>query len=332
MTQLRQPERGMRELRMAHTGHPAPFRLGAPAYLAALAGWLAASIFLLFSAPDLTNLAIGRPGPVAAAHAVGLVFFPFAVAAAGWQLLPGVLRNDPPLPRLRWVTFGLLAAGIPLALAIRTDREQLGAVCAVLLGAGLVLLLLELASLIRGAPPAKTLVVSRLPVGLGGIYSAAAFAAGAAVRTCCALREDRCPRGAGRTRRVRPRVPDRGRIPCDSSGRRSRRRQACCRRRRAPARSRVGGRSDPRPAGQARVAVRLGGLAARASAQAGCAVPTPWVARRGRRVRRGGRAPGCGRARELYAARSVRSRPARLRRDRCARKRRRDRAPCTRET
>jgi len=169
----------MRELRMAQTGRPAPFRLGAPAYLAALAGWLAASALILFSAPDLTDIAIGRPGPVAAAHVVGLAFFPFAVAAAVWQLLPVMLRNDPPLPRLRWVTFGLLAAGIPLALAIRTDREQLGAVCAVLLGAGLVLLLLELASLIRGAPPAKTLVVSRLAVGLAGIHAAAAFALGA---------------------------------------------------------------------------------------------------------------------------------------------------------
>lgn len=164
---------------MAHTGRPAPFRLGAPAYLAALAGWLTASVLLLLSAPDLTDLAVSRPGPVAAAHAVGLVFFPFAVAAAVWQLLPVMLRNDPPLPRLRWVTFGLLAAGIPLALAIRTDREQLGAVSAVLLGAGLVLLLLELAALIRGAPPVKTLVVSRLAVGLAGIHAAAAFALGA---------------------------------------------------------------------------------------------------------------------------------------------------------
>lgn len=179
VTQLQRPQRGMRELRMAHTGHPAPFRLGAPAYLAALAGWLAASVFLLLSAPDLTDLAIGRPGPVAAAHAVGLVLFPFAVAAAVWQLLPVMLRNDPPVPRLRWVTFALLAAGIPLALAIRTGREQLGAASAILLGAGLVLLLLELASLIRGAPPGRTLVVSRLAVGLAGMHAAFAFALGA---------------------------------------------------------------------------------------------------------------------------------------------------------
>ncbi len=179
VTQLQRTQRGMRELRMAHTGHPAPFRLGAPAYLAALAGWLAASVLLLFSASDLTDLAIGRPGPVAAAHAVGLVFFPFAVAAAVCQLLPVMLRNDPPVPKLRWVTFGLLAAGIPLAFAIRTGREQLGAVSAVLLGAGLVLLLLELASLIRGAPRGKMLVVSRLAVGLAGMHAAAAFALGA---------------------------------------------------------------------------------------------------------------------------------------------------------
>jgi hypothetical protein len=70
---------------MAETGQPAPFRLGAPAYLVAFAGWVVASLLLLGSASDLTGLAISGTGPVGAAHALGLVFFPFAVAAAVWQ-------------------------------------------------------------------------------------------------------------------------------------------------------------------------------------------------------------------------------------------------------
>jgi hypothetical protein len=166
---------------MAATGQPAPFRLGAPAYLIALGGWVAATVLLLASASDLARLAVSAPGPVGAAHAIGLVFFPFAVLAAAWQLLPVMLRNDPPAPRLRWAVLGLVAAGIPLAVAIRADREALGAVSAVALGAGLVLLLVELAQLVRGAPTGRLLVVSRPAVGVAGAHAAAAFALGAIV-------------------------------------------------------------------------------------------------------------------------------------------------------
>jgi hypothetical protein len=169
----------MRELRMAATGRPAPFGLGAPAYLVALAGWLVAAGALLASADELTRLATGAAGPVTAAHAIGLVFFPFAVAAAVWQLLPVMLRNDPPRPRLRWAALSLLLAGVPLTLALRTDSTALGAVSAVLLGAGLALVLLELVALVRGAPEGRLLVVSRPAVALAGLNAALAFAFGA---------------------------------------------------------------------------------------------------------------------------------------------------------
>jgi hypothetical protein len=166
---------------MAHTGHPAPFRLGAPAYLAALCGWVAAAVLLVAAAPDLARAAVSGSSTVAAAHAVGVVFFPFAVAAAVWQLLPVMLRNDPPFRRLRWVALPLLAGGVPLAVALATERRALAAVSAVVLGAGLVLLLVELTALIRGAPAGRTLVVSRAAVALAGVHAAAAFAVGAAV-------------------------------------------------------------------------------------------------------------------------------------------------------
>ncbi len=166
---------------MAHTGHPAPFRLGAPAYLAALCGWVAAAVLLVAAAPDLARAAVSGTYAVGAAHAVGVVFFPFAVAAAVWQLLPVMLRNDPPFRRLRWVALPLLAGGVPLAVALATERRALAAVSAVVLGTGLVLLLVELAALIRGAPGGRTLVVSRAAVALAGVHAAAAFAVGAAV-------------------------------------------------------------------------------------------------------------------------------------------------------
>jgi hypothetical protein len=164
---------------MAATGHPAPFELGAPAYLIALGGWLAAAVLLLVSAPELAGLAISEERPVGAAHAIGLVFFPFAVAAAVWQLLPVMLRNDPPLPRLRWVVLCLLLAGIPLAVAIGAGNGRLGAVSATTLAIGFALLLAELALLIRGAPRGRLLVVSRPALVLAGVNALAAFLLGA---------------------------------------------------------------------------------------------------------------------------------------------------------
>ena len=113
-----------------------------------------------------------------AAHAIGLVFFPFAVAAAVWQLLPVMLRNDPPEPRLRWVVLVLLLAGIPLAVSIGTDNGALGAVSAVLLGVGLALLLVEVALMIRGAPAGRMLVVSRPALALAMVNAALAFGLG----------------------------------------------------------------------------------------------------------------------------------------------------------
>lgn len=171
--------RSLRELPLVQTGRPAPFRIGAPAYLVALGGWLAAAALLVVAAPELARLSVGGEAALGAAHAVGLVFFPFAVAAAVWQLLPVMLRNDPPRPQLRPLILGLLGAGTPLAVAISTERDRLATVAAALLGAGLLLLLLEVASLIRGAPRGRTLVVSRPAVALAGAHAAAAFALGA---------------------------------------------------------------------------------------------------------------------------------------------------------
>jgi hypothetical protein len=135
-------------------------------------------VLLVASADELARLATSAEQPLGAAHAIGLVFFPFAVAAAVWQLLPVMLRNDPPAPRLRWVVLALLGAGIPLALAIGTGNGRLGAVCAVLLGAGLVLLLAEVAQMVRGAPKGRMLVVSRMALALAMANAAAAFALG----------------------------------------------------------------------------------------------------------------------------------------------------------
>lgn len=181
MSTLPQTARGMRELPMLHTGKPAPFRLTAPAYLLALSGWIAAGTLLAANAEPLARLATYDSGLVAAAHAVGLVFFPFAVAAAVWQLIPVMLRNNPPLPELRWAVLTLLLAGIPLAYALSKGRQTLAYVCATLPAAGLLLFLAELAVLIRGAPAERRLAVSRPPLAIAGLHAALAFALGVVV-------------------------------------------------------------------------------------------------------------------------------------------------------
>jgi len=173
------PARRMRELRMAATGHPAPFGVTAPAYALAVSGWVAAAAALVASADVLAEGAIFGSGPVLAAHLVALVLFPCAVAAAVWQLLPVMLRNDPPTRRLRPVVLPLLAAGVPLAAGIALDVAPLAAAGAVLLALGLVMLLAEAAALIRGAPPGRTLVVSRPAIALALAHAAVAFALGA---------------------------------------------------------------------------------------------------------------------------------------------------------
>ncbi len=171
----------MRPLRMAATGQPAAFRLAAPAYLVAFGGWVVAAALLLDSTGELAGLALGGTGSVGAAHAIGLVFFPFAVAGAAWQLLPVMLRNDPARPALRWAVLGLLVGGLPLAIGVATDRGSLAAFGSVVLASGLVLLLVELASLVRGAPSGRMLVVSRVAVALAGAHAAAAFVLGVVV-------------------------------------------------------------------------------------------------------------------------------------------------------
>jgi hypothetical protein len=173
--------RQLRELPQAAVGRPAPFRIGAPAFVAALLGWLAASLLLVAAAPELARASVAGEAVVGAAHAIGLVLFPFAVAGAVWQLLPVMLRNDPPRPRLRWAALVLIGAGAPLAAAVATDRDRLAGVAAAALAAGLALVLLELASLVRGAPRGRMLVVSRPAVALAGAHAAAAFALGVAV-------------------------------------------------------------------------------------------------------------------------------------------------------
>jgi hypothetical protein len=167
-----------RPLPLLHSGRPAPWSVVAPLFLAALAGWAAAAAVLLAAAPDVAVGRLSAEGPVLAAHLVGLVLFPFAVAAAAWHLLPAMLRNDlPNVPRLRFAA-ALLAGGAVLAPAIALDLRALGWTGAAALLGGLALVGREVVGLIRRAPRGKLLVVSRPGLVLALAHALVAFALG----------------------------------------------------------------------------------------------------------------------------------------------------------
>lgn len=163
---------------MAATGRPAPFAVTAPAYSIAVLGWIATAIALTASADELARGAIADEQPVLAAHLAGLVLFPFAVAAAAWQLLPVMLRNDPPTVRARPLALVLLMAAVPLAATVAAEREGVATVLAALVAGGIALLVTELAALVRGAPSGRLLVVSRPAVIVAAGHAAIAFALG----------------------------------------------------------------------------------------------------------------------------------------------------------
>ena len=60
------PARSLRELPLVAVGRPAPFRLGAPAYAAALGCWLAATVLLLAAAAALARASVAGDAAVAA--------------------------------------------------------------------------------------------------------------------------------------------------------------------------------------------------------------------------------------------------------------------------
>lgn len=165
---------------LIHTGAPVPFRTVMPAYVAALVGWLAASIVLVVATPALVDGAITTTDTVLAAHLVALVLFPFGVAAAVVQLLPMLLRNDLSDGIRVPTALILIAAGAPLAVAIALDATGLVAILAALLAVGLALVLGEIALLIRRAPQGRLIIVNRPAVALAGVHALLAFALGAA--------------------------------------------------------------------------------------------------------------------------------------------------------
>jgi hypothetical protein len=163
------------------TGAPVRPLLVAALFGIAEAGWVAATVTLLFGAGDLAS---ARPfdGPVVlAVHLVTVVVLPCAVTAAALHLLPVMLRND-----LRWQPLlatlpALLAGGFLVAWGVGVGSGWLTWPGALLVAAGLGVVLVQLIGLLVRAPRGRMVVVSRTGIGLVCLHVTAALALGATI-------------------------------------------------------------------------------------------------------------------------------------------------------
>lgn len=147
----------------------------------ALACWLAATIAAIVAAPDL---AAGRPlasSPVLAVHLVTLGLLPFAVSGASFHLLPVMLRNDLPSQRALWFALLLLGGGLLVASGLGRDAEPLVWSGAALVTCALGIVLAEVVTLVARAPRDRTLIASRLGIGLSCAHVVVALCLGALI-------------------------------------------------------------------------------------------------------------------------------------------------------
>ncbi len=162
-------------------GGPIALGLLATFFAVALFGFAAASIVLLVAAPDLAARDAVGLRPVLAVHLLALGFLPFAVTGASLHLLPVMLRNDVAHPRRLRFALLLLLGGFLVAPGIAWALPGLLWPGAMLLTAGLGIVLVELLGLVRNAPAGRALVASRTGVTLSCLNVVSALALGALV-------------------------------------------------------------------------------------------------------------------------------------------------------
>jgi hypothetical protein len=163
------------------TGAPVRSALVAGLFAVAQAGWLAATVTLLFAAGDLAS---ARPfaGPVVlAVHLVTVVVLPSAVTGAALHLLPVMLRNSLSWQPMLAALPALLAGGFLVASGVGLGSGWLTWPGVLLVAAGLGVVLLQLIGLLVRAPRGRMVVVSRTGVGLVCLHVTAALAVGAVI-------------------------------------------------------------------------------------------------------------------------------------------------------
>jgi hypothetical protein len=164
-------------------GGPVARGLLAAYFGVALACWLAATVAAIVAAPDLAN---GRPlasAPVLTVHLIALGLLPFAVSGASFHLLPVMLRNDLPSQRALWFALSLLGGGPLVASGLGRNAEPLVWAGAAMVVCGLGIILAEVVTLVARAPRGRTLIASRLGVGLSCAHVVAAICLGGLIFT-----------------------------------------------------------------------------------------------------------------------------------------------------
>lgn len=161
-------------------GRPAPLRLVACYFAAALASWLAATLVLTLAAPELAAIDVAAPRVLLSVHLVALGFLPLAVTGAALHILPTLLRNDVSTVR-GWAALPLLCAGPFLAVGIANDLDALTWPAATAETMGFAIVAWELVRLVARAPRGRLLLASRAGVLLSTFHAAAALAFGAAL-------------------------------------------------------------------------------------------------------------------------------------------------------
>lgn len=162
-------------------GGPVARGLLATYFGVALGLWLAATVAAIVAAPDLAAGQPLEPSPVLAVHLVALGLLPFAVSGASFHLLPVMLRNDLPSQRALWVALLFLAGGLPVASGLGRSAESAVWVGAAMVACGLGIVLAELLTLLARAPSDRTLIASRLGVGLSCVHVVVALCLGALI-------------------------------------------------------------------------------------------------------------------------------------------------------
>jgi hypothetical protein len=162
-------------------GGPIPAGLLAAYAGAALAAWIAATAVLVAAADDLARGAFYDGSVLLTVHLAAALALPLGVAGASFHLLPVMLRNDLVSVRALWLALPLLAGGGLVAGGLAHGSSPLVWTGAAAVSCGLAIVGTELGLLVLRAPSDRTLITSRVGVGLALAHAALALVAGSLI-------------------------------------------------------------------------------------------------------------------------------------------------------
>jgi len=162
-------------------GGPIPAALLGAFTAASLAAWVAGTAVLVVAADDLARGAFYDRSVLLAVHLVAAAALPLGVVGASFHLLPVMLRNDVVSVRALWLALPSLVGGVLVAVGLDRWSSPLLWLGAAAVAAGLAIVVGELAVLLARAPGDRTLIASRVGVGLALAHAVLALILGGLV-------------------------------------------------------------------------------------------------------------------------------------------------------